>query len=159
YRNENGTSTWVSGGAGVGPAKVLALAADPKSNPIVYAATSHGVFKTTDAGLNWKISSGLPNDAATSIAVDPINPATVYACLSEGLYQSTDSGGTWKSILTDRVVSVALAATKQGLIYVGRVSAPILRSVDGGASWQEAGTAMTVNALAIDPTNPLTVYA
>ncbi len=143
----------------MGAAKVLALAADPKNNAVVYAGTSHGLFKTADGGISWKPGAGLPNDVVTAVAVDPVNPATVYACLSESLYQSTDSGSTWKSILAGPVLSVAVATTKPGLIFAGRVSAPILRSTDGGASWQETGGAVTANALAIDPTNALTVYA
>ena len=159
YRSENRAASWSFPGNGVGPAKVLSLAADPKSNAVVYAGTSHGIFKTTDGGLTWKPGSGLPNDAVTAIAVDAGNPSVVYAGMSEGLYQSADSGATWKSVLATPVVSVAVAATKSGVIYAGRASAPILRSLDGGASWQEVGTAVTANALAIDPTNALIVYA
>ena len=158
YRAEH-QSPWLLAGSGIGAAKVLALASDPKNNAVVYAGTSHGVFKTSDAGLSWKSVSGVPYDVVTAVAVDPANTATVYACLSEGLYQSTDGGGTWKSILSGPVLSVAAAATKAGLVYAGRNSAPILRSTDGGASWQETGTAVTANALAVDPTNALIVYA
>ena len=158
YRSEN-QSPWLLAGSGVGAAKVLALAADPKNNAVVYAGTSHGLFKTVDGGISWKPGAGLPNDLVTAVAVDPANTSRVYACMSEGLYQSTDAGGTWKSILADPVLSVAVATTKPGLVYAGRGSAPILRSTDGGASWQETGGVVTANALAIDPTNALTVYA
>jgi len=160
YRSQDRAATWNIVGGGVGPAKVLALAADPQRNAVLYAGTSHGVFATADGGLSWKAtSSGLPNDAVSSVAVDPMNPSTVYACMGEGLYQSTDGANTWKQILASPVVSVALAATKAGQIYAGRMAAPILRSTDGGASWQEVGAAVTANALAIDPTNAFIVYA
>jgi uncharacterized protein (TIGR03437 family) len=157
YRSES-PSPFILAGNGLGPAKVLALAPDPKNNAIAYAATSHGVFRTADAGLTWKPGAGVPPDVVTSVAVDPANTSTVYACLTQGLYQSTDAGATWKNILTTPVLSVA-AATRPGLVYAGRAAAPILRSTDGGASWQETGAAVTVNALAIDPGNTLTVYA
>src|SRR4029079_18616052 len=62
YRTENRATSWTVAGNGIGPAKVLALAADPRSNAVVYAGTSHGVFKTADGGLTWKAGSGLPND-------------------------------------------------------------------------------------------------
>jgi uncharacterized protein (TIGR03437 family) len=158
-RSQDRANTWASAGSGVGGSKVFALTADPKSNAVVYAGTSRGVFRTADAGLTWKPAAGLPNDTVTSIAIDPGSPATVYACMSEGLYQSTDSGATWKNVLAVPVLSVALSATKPGLVYVGRVSAPIMRSLDAGTSWQEVSAAVTVNSLAVDPTNALTVYA
>lgn len=158
YRSES-LAPWALAGNGLGSVKVLALAADPRNNAVVYAGTSHGVFKTADAGLNWKSGSGLPADMVTSVAVDPNNTALVYACLSEGLYLSTDNGVTWKSILPTPVLSVAVSAARSGLIYAGRTAAPLMRSTDGGASWQETGAAVTANAVAIDPVNPLNVYA
>jgi uncharacterized protein (TIGR03437 family) len=159
YRSQDRAATWAITGSGIGLAKVLALAADPQSNAVLYAGTSHGIFKTADGGLTWKSSSGLPNDTVTTVALDPTNPSKVYAGMSAGLYQSTDGGNTWKSILATSVVSVAAAATRAGVIYAGRASAPILRSTDGGASWQEVGTAVLANALAVDPTNASIVYA
>src|SRR5439155_10696858 len=69
YRSENRAATWVSAGTGVGPAKVLALAAHPKNNAVVYAGTAHAVFKTTDGGLTWKSGSGLPKHTVTAIAI------------------------------------------------------------------------------------------
>jgi len=159
YRTQNAGITWATTGPGVGPSKVTALTADPKNNAVIYAGASRGIFKSADGGLNWKPASGLPNDAVAAIAVDPSNTNTVYACMSEGLYQSADAGNTWKSIVAGPVISVAVAATKPGLVYAGRPSAPILRSTDGGASWQEVGSAVSPAALAVDPSNSFTIYA
>jgi len=159
YRSQDRAASWAIPGGGVGSSKVLALAPDPKNNVVVYAGTSRGVFKTSDGGITWKVAVGVPNDTVTSIAVDPNNTSTVYACLSEGLFQSSDGGNTWKQAISTPVLSVALAVTRPGLVYAGRTAAPILRSIDGGASWQEASPAVTANSLAIDPTNHLNVYA
>jgi uncharacterized protein (TIGR03437 family) len=155
-RNEAGA--WAQLGSGVGPSKILALAADPKNNATVYAGTSHGVFKTVDGGLTWKSTAALPLDAINGVSVDFTN-STVYAATNEGLFQSADGGATWKQLLTTPVTCVISAPTRPGLIYAGRPAAPILRSFDGGASWQEVGVPVTTNGLAIDPTNSQTVYA
>lgn len=156
-RAENGV--WSQAGPGVGTTKVLALAPDPKNNAIVYAGTSRGVFKTTDGGLTWKAGNGIPADVVNGLAVDATTTSTVYAATNQGLYQSLDGGVTWKSLLSSPVLSVAVAPTRSSVIFAGRASAPILRSFDGGASWQEVGVATTTNALAIDPTSFQTVYA
>ncbi len=159
YRSADRAATWTSSSSGMGSVKVLALVADPQRGGVLYAGTSHGVFTTTDRGTTWKAGSGLPPDTVTAVTLDPTNPSTVYACMSLGLYQSKDSGVSWKRLLAGPVVSVSVAATKAGLIYAGRASAPILKSTDSGASWQEVGTAVSVNAIAIDPTNERIVYA
>jgi hypothetical protein len=159
YRSQDRAANWVLSSSAVSTTKVLALATDPKSNSVAYAGTSRGVFKTTDAGVTWKPVAGLPNDAVTAIAVDANNGSAIFACMSEGLYQSTDGGTTWKSILAGPVSSVALAATKAGVMYAGRTGAPILRSLDGGVSWQEVGAGVIVTALAVDPTNSFVIYA
>ena len=159
YRSQDRAATWVIADSSIGSSKVLSLVADPQHNAVLYSGTSHGLYKSVDSGATWKASSGLPANAVTTVALDPANPATVYACMNEGLYQSKDGGVTWKALLAGPVTSVAAAATKAGLIYAGRPTAPILRSQDGGANWEEVGATVSVNALAIDPTNALTVYA
>jgi uncharacterized protein (TIGR03437 family) len=159
YRTQDRAATWVTAASDMGPSKILSLVADPQRNAVLYAGTSHGLFKSTDDGISWKAASGLPADAVTTVALDPANPTTVFACMSEGLYQSKDSGATWKSLLASPVTSVAAAASSAGVIFAGRASAPILRSMDGGVSWQEVGASVSVNALAIDPTNALMIYA
>jgi uncharacterized protein (TIGR03437 family) len=158
YRR-NEAATWTQIGSGVGPFKILTLTADPKTNAIVYAGTTHGVFKTIDGGLTWKSTAALPLDAINGVSVDATNPATVYAATNEGLFQTTDSGATWKQLLTTPVTSVMSAPTRPGVISAGRAAAPILRSFDGGVSWQEVGVPVTTNGIAIDPTNSQTVYA
>jgi len=159
YRSQDRAATWAIASSGMGSSKVLSLAADPQHNGVLYSGTSHGLYKSTDGGATWKAGSGLPANAVTTVALDPANANTVYACMSEGLYQSKDGGATWKAILTGPVTSVAAAATKAGLIYAGRPAAPILRSQDGGVNWEEVSAVVSVNALAIDPSNAIIVYA
>ena len=159
YRSQDRAATWAIASSGIGSAKVLSLVADPQQNTVLYSGTSHGLYKSTDSGATWKAGLGLPADAVTTVVVDPATPSTVYACMSEGLYQSKDGGGNWKAVLTGPVTSAAAAATKAGLIYAGRPAGPILRSQDGGANWQEVSAAVSVNALAIDPSDARFIYA
>jgi photosystem II stability/assembly factor-like uncharacterized protein/tetratricopeptide (TPR) repeat protein len=91
--------------------KVSMLAIDPRNPNILYASTGfksnydgHGIYKSTDGGLNWKpINNGLPVDDmplggyyVQSIAIDPNDSQTIYAAGFGGLYKSTDGGQYWK---------------------------------------------------------------
>jgi len=67
----------------------------------------YGVYKSTDAGLNWKLeNNGLPeNSSVRRIKMDPKNPEILYACLNKhsgkepaGLYISTNKASSWKKM-------------------------------------------------------------
>src|SRR6266851_2903892 len=122
---------------------VNAVVIDPTNSATLYAATSSGggVFKSTNRGSNWSaVNTGLTVTAGTStfvptvnaLALDPINPATLYAGTLKGggVFTSTNGGVTWSAINSGLTVS------------------------SGGSTF-----VLTVNALAIDPTNPTTLYA
>jgi len=123
--------------------RVNALAVDPRNSNTVYlGGAAGGVWKTTDGGQNW---TPLTDDQASlaigSIAIDPTNPDKIYVGTGEQNF-AVDS-------------------------YHG---AGILRSSDGGSTWQHIpgpfaqmqearrGTA-TVGSLAINPARPNVVLA
>ena len=66
--------------------------ADPK---VMYVAMRDGLFKSTDAGENWKpVGKGLKNLAA--VAVNPTRPSEVYVSTMDGaIFRSADGGTTW----------------------------------------------------------------
>jgi hypothetical protein len=95
--------TWTAGPSTLG--QVNAVATDPTSSTTAYAATSRGLFKTTDGGSTWsRLQGGLPDSSFQVIAVDPSVPAALYAVsqstdyLSRGVYTSPDGGVTWNSL-------------------------------------------------------------
>lgn len=95
---------------------ITAIAVDPKTPSIVYAATSCGLFKTSDGGTLWRavLAGACPvvwseasfpapgpfgpwqlAGVARALALDPSNPSIVYS----GRLKSEDAGATWKEIL------------------------------------------------------------
>jgi cysteine-rich repeat protein len=101
----------------------------------------------------------------------------VYALtLCSRVFKSLDGGDSWSAInsgLTDwYVTALAIAPTTPATLYVGSSSAcgpgcegnqgGVFRSLNGGSSWSAVNAGLTdtnVNALAIDPTTPTTLYA
>lgn len=104
--------------AGLPEAWVQALAVDPVDSSIVYAGTTVGIYKTTDAGANWaRLETSLSSPDVTALAIDPTARCTVYAGVdshvenrlirffptpvfeiqnsTEILLVSTDCGATW----------------------------------------------------------------
>jgi photosystem II stability/assembly factor-like uncharacterized protein len=116
----------------------------PADSRILYLAESDdqdgytALLKSTDGGANWTTVwdwfMGL-RVSIRSLAIDPAHPATLYAGVDDG--------------------SAALAVAQ-----LGQGSTGLFKSTDGGATWTNTGfTRSAVNLLAIDPSNPNTIYA
>jgi hypothetical protein len=124
-----GVDTWTSGGPH--GASVNDLAIDPASPRTLYAGTNQGVFKSLDGGESWtRASVGLENDTTG-------NPSVA-------------------SLLMDpRDPATLYAGGRKGFVY---------KSTDGAGTWRRVaalgdGAATAVQAVAIDPSNSLIVYA
>ena len=132
----------------------------------IYAATSSGVFKSTDGGANWRAAnSGLRAVGIHRLAIAPQEPVALYANVSNGLLKSTDGGTSWNRISSVTLLAIdpqdpatLFAAGRQGLE----------KSTDGGMNWSPAKTGLRelpehfcpgVSSLTIDPQDTRTVYA
>lgn len=116
-------------------------------NSILFAATSTGIFRSTDLGMSWTESdSGIPGDA-TGFSV-AANSNYLFAGINRGsqlatIYRSSDQGLSWT--LSDSglmlAYSIDMLGEKNGRMYVG-LSTGLYQSTDNGASWIPANTAI-----------------
>lgn len=75
--------------------QVVAFAADPTKNPVMFAALLDGPWKSWDAGNTWQRLDNMPG--ITALAVHPRKPELVFAGTGDGkIFQSTDGGGSWQ---------------------------------------------------------------
>ncbi len=116
YKTTDGGANWFPIINGIGAIKnFLSLAMSPADPNTIYAgssfqvATSTGpsaIYKSTDGGANWVLSStGLPTDPTEinpirTMQVSSANPNVVIASLfmntaNGGFYLSTDAGASW----------------------------------------------------------------
>jgi len=161
------------------------LSMDPNNPRIMYAAMwehgrlpwkvisggpGSGLYKSTDLGDTWtKMTEGLPTKMGKmSIAVSRSNPEKVYALIESdsnederGLYVSTNAGKSWTQVTSEpRLVQRAwyyielfVDPKNDNTIYV--LSAPALRSDDGGKTWSDVeGVHGDYHDMWINPDNP-----
>jgi photosystem II stability/assembly factor-like uncharacterized protein len=165
---------WSSDGPDGGSVPVLAASADGVD---LYAGTLEGLFKSDDGGLTWRRLDSFPRYGLTSVifaAVAPSDPLVVYAAASTAtlhfhhiaLYRSEDAGTTWTfaniSIDDDFFTKfdVAIDPNAALTIFVS-LNGSSLKSADGGETWTSIPLTVTgasIASIAIDPTNPSTLY-
>ncbi|MGI9547326.1 MAG: VPS10 domain-containing protein [Flavobacteriaceae bacterium] len=160
------------------------LSMDPNTPETLYAAMWHhqrkphkvisggegsGLYKSTNGGETWnKIHKGLPEEKGKmAIAVSAANADKVYALIESdtekdkgGLFVSNDAGKNWKMVSGDNrlvqrawyYIEVFPDPNDENTVYV--MSAPALRSIDGGKSWERlSGTHGDFHDLWINPDN------
>lgn len=85
---------------------------DPANSQTLYLASTSGVFRSTDGGLNWTQGAGVGGDAR-SLVLDTSSPAAnriLHAGLvGQGVFTSTDGSLNWTQVLSAATPVVAAA--------------------------------------------------
>ncbi len=152
--------------------RVVGLALHPANAAIAYlASASGGIWKTTDAGLNWvPLTDNLSILNHGCITLDPTTPENVYVGTGEyttgssgdGIFHSSDGGTSWSKLVDDAVVGQGCSglivdpATPTRLHYSGLGG--YFRSINGGLNWTQE-IAGPVSAITLNPANPDILYA
>jgi photosystem II stability/assembly factor-like uncharacterized protein len=126
--------------------KIQALVIDPSDPSTFYAATSGGVWKTTDDGASWTpVSDSFLSQTTTCLAMDPSNPAVLYSCTGAGIYKTTNSGANWTLLPTNSSVFPSITAFNDLIISPNNSQRLYLasnlgveKSNDGGNTWSIA---------------------
>ncbi len=90
----NGGETWESANTGMDNVIVGRMIMHPTNNQILLAATSNGIYLTSDAGANWAKKE---NGNFKEIIYHPTNAEIVYATSNGSFYKSVNGGETWTS--------------------------------------------------------------
>ncbi|HLK68504.1 MAG TPA: hypothetical protein VKU19_33960 [Bryobacteraceae bacterium] len=153
---------------------------------IVYAATaSGGVWKTVNGGISWKpIFDDQPVSSIGDVTVSQSEPDVVWVGTGEannrqssswgnGVYKSADGGKTWSHMglrETAHIPRIVIHPANANVVYVaaqGKLWGPneergVFKTTDGGKTWSKVlyiNPDTGVNDLAMDPSNPDTLYA
>lgn len=161
WKSTDGGATWNITGLtwAVNLSRTISRLLIHPSNPsILYAASTNGLYKTTDAGVTWtKISSV----AFADLEFKPSNPTIMYGCTGSDIRKSVNGGVTWSMLPASTGISysgasyITLSVTPADTNYVYALMAnssnygfnSIWQSTDGAATWTKKTTSSTPNLL------------
>jgi photosystem II stability/assembly factor-like uncharacterized protein len=147
------------------------LAADPNDPDTVYAGLREGgVRRTRDGGRTWA-ECALPEPGVYSLAVSAADCAVYVGTEPSRLFRSDDGGDSWRELeallelpsrpnwsfpprpWTSHVRWIAPSPHDADLLLVGIELGGLMRSSDGGESWQDhrPGAQPDVHSLAWHP--------
>jgi photosystem II stability/assembly factor-like uncharacterized protein len=149
----------------------LSLAADAGASGRFYVGAAEGVYRSSDGGATWKLvgPQDLDGFRLRALAVDPVTHTVYAGGRSQEVFASTDQGTTWRRSTLSGGFGVSALAARAGVVYAGAATYDggccvngFFVSTNGGANWRRSlegiGNAAGINALAIDPRKPRTVY-
>ena len=150
-----------------------ALAVNPQSPSVVYAATPLGVRRSDDGGATWSGNVSPLSSDVRQLAVDPRVSSTIYAISGSQLYGSVDGAENW-ALLADpgtgrRLTRLVVDRLAPSRLYVtverrGCIEGlgcywwfeRLQRSEDGGSSWADLAFSSAVESISAEGD---TVYA
>jgi BNR/Asp-box repeat len=144
-RSTDGGKTWESVSAlGESDFHILQVAGD---HVVGVHAEDPDVQVSTDGGRTFERRT--PPAPPEDVVVDPADPARMVATTAQGTFTSADGGGSWRQ--RDPAAGGQLEWTAPDRLYRSDVGGTIMRSADGGETWEEVGAVdTTVNELASD---------
>jgi photosystem II stability/assembly factor-like uncharacterized protein len=168
----------VAEGAGGWTASVLratrsaqCLAVDPRHRDTIYVGTrGEGAWTSRDAGRSWSRLALSVRDVF-SVAVSPADGSVYVGSEPSGLFRSRDGGASWRELAalvelpsaptwsfpprpwTSHVSAIAPHPKDAGVLLVGIELGGLMRSDDGGETWQDhrQGAQRDVHAVAWHP--------
>lgn len=148
-----------------------------KTGRVYLAAYESGLWRSDDSGVTWHGLNSYPEPYAHSVAVDPEDGDLVYAGAEPAsLYRSTDGGESWEECQAcsavpesaqwvfhgnrkSHVRELRFGPGARDLIYAGIEVGGIVRSLDGGYSWEQlSGTDPDIHTIHVSESRPETVY-
>lgn len=143
-------------------AMIFSLAISPDNSNILYASTSAGIYKSTDAGASWvSKNSGLPHTLAMKLVINPANTNILYVTMwaepgssswQGGVYKSINGGNSWVAKntglpqqvndnpgFTSNFPLLVIDKNNPQTLYVGNTpwtpDPGVYKTIDGGNHW------------------------
>ena len=133
---------------------VTRLLLDPNSDNTIIAATTNGVYKTTNGGTTW--STQLTSTSFIDMEYKPGDFNTLYGSTESGeIYVSTNGGSIWTQTFTNSSayrIELAVTAASSAIVYAVAAASDdglygVYQSTNSGSNFTEMLSGTTINLL------------
>ena len=152
-------------------ARVQCVASDPARARVAYAGCrGQGLWRSEDGGAIWE-DCALPAEDVFSVAISPVDGRVYAGCEPSMLFASVQGNGGWEELETLRAIPsaprwsfpprpwtshvrwIAPSPHEAGLLLVGIELGGVMRTEDGGRTWQDhrPGAKLDAHELAWHP--------
>ncbi|MBN2613438.1 MAG: T9SS type A sorting domain-containing protein [Bacteroidales bacterium] len=184
WKTTNGGRWWTTSTDALAGIGISDIAINPKDPNTIYLATgdgdygvvksySIGIIKSADGGETWQPTqlAHLAESQVTfrRILINPDFPEVMLATSSIGIYGTANGWNIYKRVIDGHFTDMEYKPGNYSVIYATTLdyggNARIYRSVDGGESFQQTMSGMSVAnkvnriEIAVTPANPSIVYA
>jgi photosystem II stability/assembly factor-like uncharacterized protein len=155
YKSTNGGQSFNASNSGMGTLTVGQMLMHPTNSNLILAATSGGIFRSTNAGSSWTLVS--PNaDNFKDMQFKPNDPNVVYATETSGaagLWRSTNAGQTWSPVSNGlpgngQRFAIGVTPADPNVVYIlcsiGSEYGGLYLSTDAGLSFSTQSTSPNI---------------
>ena len=159
YKTTDGGNTWAPANVNIGTRMAVEIIMDPQNHNTLVAATSSGIWKTTNAGASW--TQTLSGGTFKSMKQRPGSNNVLYAATGTNFYRSTNMGSTWTNITAgitlptgNEGIRIAVTPADTNIVVLGTTDGygQILKSTNGGTSFSNIYSSTTQCIVCYDST-------
>ena len=175
-RSEDTGANWICIQPGPGTNALAVMAPNPVRAGVVVGQSYSTLFRSTDSGSHWTPVAGPPSfQPYVGGEIEWANAETAYATsYDDGLFVTRDGGLSWSPVSPDpenpeypKIAEIATDPLHPETIFALPKTGPdessrsVIRSADGGRSWQTVSSGLLgwpLSELTVDPVTPNRLY-
>ena len=137
---------------------------NPKNSSVLYAATSEGIYKSVNAGINWNLQ--LPYNMVMDLEINKSDTSILYASIgnltnnvpltNKGIFKTTNGGTNWTKLSGglpsnwSGKATIELYNGNQNFIYASIPNdfsyVGYYKSTNGGSNWTSGSTSVPIGS-------------
>ncbi len=176
WKTTNAGSVWLQVTPDLPNLATTVLAMAPSNSNIIYLGTGegfgntggvagNGMYKSLNKGQTWShLSTTTSFSDVNRAIVHPTDPNIAVVATNNGIYRTTNGGAGWTKVYSGggRIQDLKMTPGNFTIQYAARYGLGVLKSVDGGISWNMSSDGMNPDGrieIDVSPAKPNRVFA